>query len=34
MEFELYVEMMDERGVKSSKRIADNLEKYAALDGE
>ena len=34
MEFELYVEMMDERGVKSSKRIADNLEQYAALDGE
>ena len=34
MEFELYVEMHDERGITSSQRITENLQKYAALDGE
>ena len=33
MDFELYVEMMDEQGISSKDRIRKNLDDYAKLDG-
>ena len=34
MEFELYVEMMDEKGVSQQERIHKNLDAYASMDNE
>jgi len=34
MEFELYVEMMDEQGVSGTQRINKNLDEYEKLNGE
>ena len=34
MDFELYVEMMDEQGISGSQRINNNLIAYEKLDGE
>ena len=34
MEFELYVEMMDEKGVSQHERINRNLDAYANMDDE
>lgn len=34
MEFELYVEMMDEKGVTQKERINKNLDAYANMDKE
>ena len=33
MEFDLYVEMMDEQGISQKERIHKSLDDYAALDG-
>jgi len=34
MEFELYVEMMEEKGVSQQERIHKNLDAYANMDKE